>query len=314
MRQQRARGLEGQLQIAGDDVLNGQRAAAIGHVDHGDAGGRLEQFGGQVRHRPVPARAIAELSGIGLGVGDQVGHRVERQRRIDHQDDRALGIRRDRRKAFQRVVARVLVDQRRDHLAAGAAHQQRVAVGIAVGDVAGAERVAGAAAVLDEELLAQGRAEIVGHDPGDEIDGPRGNRGHDDLHRPVRIGLRAQRQRAAKEQQRRGGRAQPRAPRSWLVEPERLDDRRPFGEIGLDHGREIRRRAAERRVAEPLKCGFQFRRLQPVIDRSIELGDDRRPAYAPAPTARSSWWRRNSEIRSPPWSARRAVAGCALAW
>ena len=59
-----------------------------------------------------------------------------------------------------------------------------------MGDVAGAERIAGAAAVLDEELFAQNRAEIVGHDAGDKVDGAGRDRGHDDFHRPIRIGLR----------------------------------------------------------------------------------------------------------------------------
>ena len=52
-----------------------------------------EQRAGKMRGRAGAGRAVRQLAGIGLGVGDQLGGVLRRHRRIDHQD---VGRRRDR--------------------------------------------------------------------------------------------------------------------------------------------------------------------------------------------------------------------------
>ena len=59
--------------------------------------------------------------------------------------------------------------------------QERVAVGRRLGRRLGADHAAGAAAVLDDELLAEGLAELVGPGPGDDVGGAAGRERHDDL-------------------------------------------------------------------------------------------------------------------------------------
>ena len=159
-----------------------------------------------------------------------------------------------------------------------------------MGDVAGAECIAGAAAVLDEELFAQGCTEIVRHDAGDEIDGACGDRRHDDFHRPVRIGLRPQRQCAAKEQQRRAGRAHSPVPDHGLSSPSVLTIGDHLARSALITVVKSAGVPPSGALLKPLQRGFQFRRLQPIIDRRVELFDDRlrrmRRRQQPGPAGR----------------------------
>ena len=63
---------------------------------------------------------------------------------------------------------------------------QRVAVGRRARDGFGADQAAAAGAVLDEELLAEGLAELVGEHAAEQIVGAAGRIGDDDAHRLVR--------------------------------------------------------------------------------------------------------------------------------
>ena len=65
--------------------------AAIGHVQHVDAGHHLEQLAGHMRRGPIAGRRHGELARIGLGVGDQRGDR--RGPETDGLTSRTLGTR-----------------------------------------------------------------------------------------------------------------------------------------------------------------------------------------------------------------------------
>ena len=76
---------------------------------------------------PTPARAVAQLAGIGLGVGDEFLERMRRHRRVHHQGigaDRHVD---DRREVLGDVVRRRLMDDHRERQAARRV-QQRIAV------------------------------------------------------------------------------------------------------------------------------------------------------------------------------------------
>ena len=64
--------------MAADEIVCRQRAAAIGHVDDVDTGLLLEQFAGEMMRRSDARRTELQLAGIGLGVGDQLGHGIRR--------------------------------------------------------------------------------------------------------------------------------------------------------------------------------------------------------------------------------------------
>ena len=57
---------------------------------------------------PTPDELIADLARPLLDVFDQFGNRMDRQLRIDHQDERRLHVERDRHEVLLRVVGRLL--------------------------------------------------------------------------------------------------------------------------------------------------------------------------------------------------------------
>ena len=98
---------------------------------------------------------------------------------------------------------RPFVHRRRQHMRRHAGDLQRVAVRRRAGDRLGADQAAAAGAVLDEELLAEGLAELVGEHAAEQVVGAAGRIGDDDAHRLVRpFGLR-RRGRASQGQWRR---------------------------------------------------------------------------------------------------------------
>ena len=114
----------------------------------------------QVQIAADTGRAVVDLAGLRLGRGDVVRQRLHRLRRMHHQHVRHRDHLRDRREIAQHVIGQLLVDQMIDRDRAGA-EQQRVAVGRRAHHGVDAERVAGAAAVLDIELLAQHLAQVL---------------------------------------------------------------------------------------------------------------------------------------------------------
>src|SRR5262245_60928512 len=81
-------------------------------------------------------------------------------------------------------------DRRAHHQGAGIPEQQRVAVGLGARDRFGAERAAGAGAILDDHGLPEDRPEALNHEPRRGVDRPSRRVGHHHLDQPVRIGLR----------------------------------------------------------------------------------------------------------------------------
>ncbi|MNL65374.1 hypothetical protein D3C87_1897020 [compost metagenome] len=73
MRQEQAGQFNVEVHIAGDQVIDGGRAAPIGHMRGIHAGLFLEQFGAQVRCAAGARGRVVEFFGIGLGVLDQRG-------------------------------------------------------------------------------------------------------------------------------------------------------------------------------------------------------------------------------------------------
>jgi hypothetical protein len=103
----------------------------------------------------------------GIGVAaladlDQLGERTGGKARMHHDQVRGRGDDADRVEVLARIVAEVLDEAgRRPNRRAGH-HQQRVAVGRGLRDRAGRDRAAGAAAVVDDDLLAEDFAHLVG--------------------------------------------------------------------------------------------------------------------------------------------------------
>jgi hypothetical protein len=155
-----------------------------------DAGGAGEIFAGDVAGSAGAGRTEIDLVGIGLRIGDQFGHALRRERRMHHQRIRRIANHADRRKILARIVAGILVERGADRQRAGVAEQQRVTVGIALGDRLGADRAAGAGAIVDHDLLAEQFAHLVGNGAADDRGTAAGREWNHQRDRAGGIGLR----------------------------------------------------------------------------------------------------------------------------
>ena len=81
----------------------------------------LEQLGKQMLRRGDAGRRVHDLAGLFLRQLDQLRHRLGRQRRRGHQQERIVRDERDRREVLVRVERRLLVERRRDRQRAAAA-------------------------------------------------------------------------------------------------------------------------------------------------------------------------------------------------
>ena len=188
---QRARHvLDHEGELSGHQVGQRRRAAFIGHVHDVDAGHRFEEFGREVGRAADAARAVVELAGARLGVGDQLLHRLHGHRRVHDQQQRRGIHHRHRREVGERVEGEPGIEVRAHHQC-GVAHQQGVAVGFRPGHDLGADDAAGARPVVDHHLLPERCAEMLADQAGHDVEhaGARRER-HHDAERAVGIVLR----------------------------------------------------------------------------------------------------------------------------
>ena len=181
------------LAIAAEHVDDGRAAALVRHVQQVHPRHQLEQLAAQVLEAADAARRILHIARLRLGEFDHFFHRFYRQVRVHQQHVRGRRQDGDRRKAVDRLVGQ-LVEPRVDRV-----HQrhdeQRVAVLGRVGGELGADDAARAAAVVDDELLAEPPAQLRGDHAADRvIDGAGGER-NDDAHQLGGVVLRRCRRR-----------------------------------------------------------------------------------------------------------------------
>ena len=153
--------------FAGDHREHGGAAAFVRHVLNVGARLQLEQFAGQMLEAADAGGGVIELAGLRLGVGEQFLRRMHRQFRIDGEHIGAGGEDRDRHEILHRVE-RLLVEPRIDRMR-DRDDEERVAVGRGLGGEIGADHAAGAGAIVDEDLLAEVLAELVGDDAADDV-------------------------------------------------------------------------------------------------------------------------------------------------
>jgi hypothetical protein len=135
----------------------------------------------------LPDDAKLDLARIGLGVGDEVGERLGRERRIDRHHDGGTTNARDRRDVADDIETRIRVERRVDGIRRGN-HEERVAVRRRSHDHFGGD--IGVGPVLDSELLPEPIRQPSRHEARDEVGTAAGGIAYNDAHRPRRIGLR----------------------------------------------------------------------------------------------------------------------------
>jgi hypothetical protein len=161
-------------------------AAAIGHVQHVDAGAQLEHLARQVARAAEADRPVGQRARIGARQTDQLLDGAGRHRDMHGEHHGRFADQPDGREILHAVVAQVLVEQRIDGMAVGD-HQQRIAVGLRMGDGSSRDRPVRPRPALDDELLAETRRQPLGDDARDQIDQAAGRIGHHHLDGPRRV-------------------------------------------------------------------------------------------------------------------------------
>ena len=180
------RGVDHDLHLSADQIGERRRRAAIGHLHHLDPGHHLEQLGGDVLRRADAGRGITDLAGIGFDIGDQLGNRLHRNRRIDLHHQRHAHDAGDRGDVADEIEIEILVQRGVDGIRRGH-REQRVAVGRRAHHRLGADIAAGARLVFDDEGLAEPLGEPLAHQPHDDVLRAAGGKADDQVHRPRRI-------------------------------------------------------------------------------------------------------------------------------
>ena len=151
VRQRRGQVIEEHLHLAGERVVERWAGAAIGHMGHVHLGGVLERFADQVAEAADAGRAEVELARVLSCVGDELGQGARRHGGMHRDDVGHGGDLAHEAEIGERVVAQVAVDDRIHDVRRDGGDAERVAVGRGIGDCLGADRTAGAAAVVDHE-------------------------------------------------------------------------------------------------------------------------------------------------------------------
>ncbi len=73
-------------------------------MGHGGPGGQAEHLGREVQRVAHPGRTVVEFARVGLGVGDQLLDRSDRQTRVHHDHDRRDDGVGERHEVPQRIV------------------------------------------------------------------------------------------------------------------------------------------------------------------------------------------------------------------
>ena len=206
---------EHQRDLAAEQVLHHRAAAAVRDADHEEtvalldprralAGLDLEQFHRHVARRGV-REAVVQLARVLAHELDQLLEARERRARVHHQHVGAGVHLRQVHEVAHRVVAELGVQAVCDRALANAGLHDGVAVRCHLGCAQRADGAAGAADVLDDDLLAELLAERFGHHAGHHVAGAAGRERADQLDRFARPAFLRQRRHGDQSQCDSGG-------------------------------------------------------------------------------------------------------------
>ena len=179
LRKRRSHVAEVERDVARRNVAHCQPAALVGDMADIGAGAQLEQLGREMLGAAVARRGIEQLAGLRLGQCHQVGDRLGRMRRRDHQQLRHRGQQRDRGEVLRRPERHLGLDQRIDRMGEGA-QQQGAAVGRGLGHNLVADHAGGAGLVLDDDGGAQCLLQGILDEPRRRVGAAARRIGHDD--------------------------------------------------------------------------------------------------------------------------------------
>ena len=158
-------------------------------MDHVDAGHHLEQFARQMARRSVAARRHVDLARVGLGIGDELGNCLRRERWVYRHDEGDRDDACDGCDVAEEVETKFLVKRRIDR-GRRADQEECVSVRRRIHDHLRTNIAAGSRPVLDDKLLAETLRQPLADQTSDDVGRSAGGKWDDDAHRPRRIGFR----------------------------------------------------------------------------------------------------------------------------
>ena len=162
VRHQRSRRRGVDRDAPGQEIGQRRAAAAIvGNMHQIDAGNALEHLDGEVPERPQARRGIEQLLVARSCQRLKLLQARQLERGMHHHEVGGRGHQRDRLEIGQRLVGQVGIEERADGEAADIAKEQRVAVGLRLGDDIRADIARNAAAVFDDDALAEALLELL---------------------------------------------------------------------------------------------------------------------------------------------------------
>ena len=176
--------LESDVDMAGDQIVDRRRVAAVVHLGPSDAGLELEQLAEEVIDAGDAAGRERELAGIFVRVIDQFLDRCDRQRGPHQQHVGGEGERAHRGEGLLPLVGGFRHGERSEDDRPIRPDQQRMPIGLGARHVVAGDQAGAAGPVLDDDRLAErvadrrlqhARAHVdiaarrVGHDHGDRL-------------------------------------------------------------------------------------------------------------------------------------------------
>ena len=180
---------EQDLHLSAEQIGQGGCDPAIGHMGHAHAGHHVEQLAGNVLRRPDPGRGHADGSGVGLGVSDELGDGLGRERRVHRHDVGHPANTADGSDVAAEIKAELVVERCIDGIR-DRDEQQRVAVGRSIHHRCGSNIAGRSGAVLDHEALPEPLRQPLSDQSAEDVIAATRRIANDDAHRSRRIGLR----------------------------------------------------------------------------------------------------------------------------
>jgi hypothetical protein len=176
--------------MPGQEVGHHLGIAAVGQVHGVEPGAHAEILHGQMTGNSDAAATVDDRlfrRGRGLGEGNELLHRIDRDGRMHDQHLPAARQHRDRLQILVRVERHLAIDTGIDRERRAEHHPERVSVGSRLGDRLGTNVAGRSRTVLNHDRLPEASRQPVSEDPRHRVARRAGNQGDDELDRVARI-------------------------------------------------------------------------------------------------------------------------------
>src|SRR6516165_2991456 len=136
-----------------------------------------------MRRGPVAGRRHIDFAGIGLGIGDELGDRLDRHRGMHLYGKRVTSNARDRHDVADEIEIELVVEGGVDRVHSNAS-EKRIAVGGRTYNGLGGDIAGGTRSVLDDELLAEPLRQPFSYQACHDVGATSGGKSDNDAHWP----------------------------------------------------------------------------------------------------------------------------------